>query len=129
MKPLVMRMVCTLAIALSACGGGSDNNGEVDAGGGGNTYACDYPGSGVATHFCNDYTYDTDITTQMLSTLDSACTGGGGTVVTACDTTSAVGGCQTTITGYSQIVWHYDTDSAAALETQCTDAGGTWVTP
>lgn len=116
----------TESAALSKCTGGTD----VDPGGGDVTPDGGTPNGGPticdiddgSTHICIRY--------QDVSSgnVQSACSGAGGTVVTACPTAGALGECKVTSGSITEVETFYSTGGITAdtAASACTGSNGTW---
>ena len=100
--------------------GGSPGGFDATTGGEGGTasYVCSEPTAGL----CFSYT---NLGSDTLTTLESACTTTNGSEVSACSTTSLVG-CCTTQVGYTQEECYYATAGfvGTTQSSQCTGLGG-----
>jgi hypothetical protein len=115
----------SLSVLLPACGGKV----AVDTGGGGGStgpapeVVCDLNANGV--HVCAAYLSLPD---GMKDSAISACTAGGGQILTACPTDGAIGTCALTMAGISvdEVFYAGGGITADAASSACTAANGTW---
>jgi hypothetical protein len=74
-------------------------------------------------------------TSQSITTAENDCTNNGGVVSNACSHDGADGGCKTTTTSsgvsVSTTVWSYSgvADTIATEMSNCSQGGGTWLSP
>jgi hypothetical protein len=102
--------------------GGQPSGGDSGGGGEGGVgnYACNQSSAGT----CIQYT---DVPSDTLSALETACTGGNGSEVSSCSTTSLVGCCSLNV-GYTEETCYYATMGyTTAMESaSCAGLGGTF---
>lgn len=112
-------------MAFALCGLAITGCGNDDSG----SFSCDVVDSG-GTHTCTESEW-TGIT-ETSATLTSSCQSGGGTAVSSCTHTGALGGCKIVVKmgggSSTNTAWYY-TGTAATLMQSCSDVSGTWVNP
>jgi hypothetical protein len=74
-------------------------------------------------------------TSQSITTAENDCTNNGGVLSNACSHAGADGGCKTTTTtsgiSVSTTAWYYSgvAETVSAEMSNCTQNGGTWISP
>jgi hypothetical protein len=125
----------TAATGGTSGGGGAATGGTGGSSGGAAMFACDYSNFGGGGHLC--WSWDASgvpSPAPVIAAQQMACTQGGGTAVTACPTSGAVGKCtfSTNSSGstVSQTIYYYAPfDRTTAMQFCMTNnAGGTTAT-
>jgi hypothetical protein len=115
---------CGAKVTVDSDGGLLGNGGSGNGGGSaGNAATCDETVGG--THICTTYM---SISSAELSAEHTACTAAGGTVVSACSTTNALGTCAVSAGGITAALTYYAGNglTAAVAQMACTASGGAW---
>jgi hypothetical protein len=131
----LVRGLGALAILMVvACGGGA-NGGASGAGGsggggaGGTSNGCAgvQASCSLGGNVCTEYAGQNS---GGLGALKTACSAMSYTWATSpCNRTGAIGGCETQVAGVCQVIWEYVNGGGTDPQANCTNGGGTWLTP
>ena len=125
-RPSRLDLLVAAAVLAVGCGGkvvldssSGSSSGTAGAGGGSDT-ACDIMMAG--THVCEQ------VGAAEATEIQSACASAGGTLLSACSDTNRFGTCEQTAGGITLSTSYYPGDglTAAAAQSACMDAAGTW---
>jgi hypothetical protein len=116
-----------ILMAVCSCGGSAALSGADMAKTGSGAFSCNF--AKQASRYCTDQTWSGDFTE---ADAQNACTSFGGTKVTMCDRTGAVGGCRTTQSSASgtliSTTWFYD-GTVDTIRAGCAPINGVFVSP